>query len=186
MDRRRASGDDRIAAVSLLRRLWLQRSLALVLGAVFVYASHDKIWKRTLPATPTGAAGAAPAALETGPAAFARVVYRYQVVGPNAALPPWVANTVAVTLPWVELLAGLLLIAGVARREAALVALLLLVVFVAAVGSTLVRGIDVENCGCFSLGRDGRRAGALLIAADLALLAAAGVLALAPAPRAPR
>jgi uncharacterized membrane protein YkgB len=38
---------------------------------------------------------------------------------------------VAVTLPWVELVAGLLLITGVWRREAALVVALMLVVFLA-------------------------------------------------------
>jgi uncharacterized membrane protein YphA (DoxX/SURF4 family) len=146
----------------------LHHALALLLGAVFIYASHDKIWKR---ATPEGAS-----ATESGPEAFARVVYRYQVVGPNATLPPWVANSVAVTLPWVELVCGLLLVCGLWRREAALVIAVLLAVFVLAVGSTLVRGIDIENCGCFSLGSEGRRAGGLLIAGDLALLAAATVL----------
>ncbi len=161
--------------MKLLREPWLQRLLALVLGGVFIYASHDKIWKRS-PAALAAGANVAAAPAESGPAAFARVVYRYQVVGPDARLPPWVANTVAVTLPWVELVVGLLLVLGVWRREAALVAGVLLAAFVVAVASTLWRGIDIENCGCFSLGAGGRRAGGLLIAGDLALLAAAVVL----------
>lgn len=158
--------------MSFLRREWVQRALGVALGLVFVYASHDKIWRREMP-PPT--AGAAP--VITGPAAFARVVYRYQVVGPNATLPPTVANLVAVTLPWVELLAGLLLIFGAWRREAALVVAVLLAVFVAVVGSALARGIDLDNCGCFSLGGEGRRAGALLIAGDLGLMAVAALVA---------
>jgi uncharacterized membrane protein YphA (DoxX/SURF4 family) len=166
-----------------LRHAFVQRALCVALGAVFVYASHDKIWKR-LVAAPQGPSPAAGQAYETGPAAFARVVYRYQVVGPDANLPPLVANTVAVMLPWVELLAGLLLVAGVWRREAAAVCAVLLAAFVAAVGSTLVRGIDVQNCGCFSLGPEGRHAGLALIAGDLALLAAAAAIVRLSPPRA--
>lgn len=129
--------------------------MGLVLGAVFVYASLDKIAK---------------------PLDFARILYHYQVIGPSATIPPLVPNLVAVTLPWVELVAGLLLIVGVLRREAAAVVGLLLVVFLATVGSALYRGINIENCGCFTVGGEGRRAGLLLIASDLALLAGAAFL----------
>ena len=72
----------------------LELVLRVLLGAFFVYASLDKIWN---------------------PAAFAKIVYQWQVVGPVPS------NLVAVTLPWVELLAGVLLLAGVWRRESALV-----------------------------------------------------------------
>jgi uncharacterized membrane protein YphA (DoxX/SURF4 family) len=98
--------------------------LRLVLGGFFVYASLDKIWD---------------------PSAFARIVYQWQVVGPVPS------NLVAVTLPWIELLAGVLLLAGVWKRESALVIALLLVVFLVAAASVMARGIDVENCGCVSL-----------------------------------
>lgn len=112
--------------MSALRSPRVQLVLRLLLGAFFVYASLDKI---------------------ASPAAFARIVYQWQVSGPFAS------NVVAVTLPWIELLSGGLLIAGVWRREAALVIALLLVVFLAAAGSVLARGIDVENCGCTSLAK---------------------------------
>jgi uncharacterized membrane protein YphA (DoxX/SURF4 family) len=141
--------------VSRSPRSWLEAALGLVLGAVFVYASLDKIAK---------------------PLDFARILYHYQVIGPSAAVPPLVPNLVAVTLPWVELVAGLLLIVGVLRREAAAVAGVLLVVFLATVGSALYRGINIENCGCFTLSGEGRRAGLLLIVSDLALLAGAAFL----------
>jgi len=156
------------------RQPWLIRVLAIGLGLVFVYASHDKILKREWTD-----AGPPPTPRATGPAEFARVVYRYQIVGPNATLPPTVANVLAVALPWIELLAGLLLIAGVWRREAALLSALMLVAFILGVGSTLWRGIDIENCGCFSLGTKGRHAGWNLIGGDAALLAAAIVVAAA-------
>jgi uncharacterized membrane protein YphA (DoxX/SURF4 family) len=134
----------------------LEWALALGLGAVFVYASLDKILE---------------------PAAFARIIYHYQLIGPSRELGPLPANLLAVTLPWVELLTGLLLASGFWRREAAALAALMLLMFVAAVGAALWRGIDIENCGCFSVSGKGRRAGASLLVADVALLAAAVQLA---------
>jgi uncharacterized membrane protein YphA (DoxX/SURF4 family) len=108
-------------ALSLLANRWLQLLLRLALGGFFLYASLDKI---------------------QNPAAFAKVVYQWQVLGP---LP---SNLVAVLLPWVEALAGGLLVAGLWKRESALVVAVLLVVFLGASVSVLARGIDVENCGC--------------------------------------
>jgi uncharacterized membrane protein YphA (DoxX/SURF4 family) len=129
---------------------WPETLLGLIVGAVFVYASVDKILH---------------------PGNFARIIYRYHLVGPNSMVGPILANVVAVTLPWVELLVGLSLILGPWRREASLLAGALLLSFVLAVSSTLVRGIDVENCGCFTVqAQGGRRAGYGLIVADLALL----------------
>jgi putative oxidoreductase len=112
--------------VTFLRSPGVQLVLRLLLGGYFVYASLDKI---------------------LAPAAFARIVYQWQVAGPVPS------NLVAVTLPWVEFLAGTLLVVGAWRREAALVIALLLVVFLSAATSVLARGIDVENCGCTSLAK---------------------------------
>jgi len=153
--------------VTLLRSPRALLLLRLILGAFFVYASLDKIWS---------------------PAAFAKIVYQWQVVGPVPS------NLVAVTLPWVELLAGLLLLAGVWKREAALVVALMLVVFLVAAGSVMARGIDVENCGCVSVAKTEpasafppawtRGVGWFLVARNLVLLGAALALAApGPAPR---
>jgi uncharacterized membrane protein YphA (DoxX/SURF4 family) len=150
---------------SLLRSPRLHLVLRLLLGGFFVYASLDKIWS---------------------PAAFAKIVYQWQVVGPVPS------NLVAVTLPWVELTAGLLLLAGVWRREAALVVALMLVVFLAAAGSVMARGIDVENCGCVSVAKAEPASswppawtegvGWFLVTRNLALLAVALGLAFAAKP----
>ena len=145
--------------MKLLRHPAVHRLLAIALGGVFVYASLDKI---------------------ADPRAFAKIVYHYQVIGPSATLGFVPANLVAVVLPWLELICGVLLVAGPWRREAAAVTAAMLAVFVAAVGSTLARGIDIRNCGCFALDESGRAAGWMLIAGDLALLAAALVIAFAP------
>ncbi len=130
--------------------------LGIALGATFVYASLDKI---------------------AHPPEFARIVYHYQIVGPSAWIPPLLPNTFAVVLPWIELVIGVLLIGGLWRKEAAALAGLLLVVFLGAVGSAMYRGIDIEKCGCFSVSEEGRQAGWLLLAQDVALLAAALLLA---------
>ena len=145
--------------MTLLRSPRALLLLRLILGAYFVYASLDKIWS---------------------PAAFAKIVYQWQVVGPVPS------NLVAVTLPWVELLAGLLLLAGVWKREAALVVALMLVVFLVAAGSVMARGIDVENCGCVSVAKAEaasawppawtKGVGWFLVARNLVLLGAALVL----------
>jgi uncharacterized membrane protein YphA (DoxX/SURF4 family) len=154
--------------VTLLANPRVQLALRLLLGAFFVYASLDKI---------------------ASPADFARIVYQWQVAGPVPS------NLVAVTLPWVELVAGLLLILGVWRREAALVIALMLVVFLGAAASVLARGIDVQNCGCVSVAKEAvasawppawtKGVGWFLIVRNLLMLAAALAIAfLRPAPAA--
>lgn len=145
--------------MSPLRHPALHWALGLVLGGVFLYASYEKILH---------------------PAEFAKIVYHYQVIGPSATLPPLVPNLLAVVLPWVEAVLGVCLIVGLWRREAATLAGALLVAFLVAVSSALLRGIDIENCGCFSVTAEGRAAGLKLILGDLALLAGALILALGP------
>ena len=133
-------------------RKLLTAVLAIALGGVFVYASLDKI---------------------VHPDAFARIVYHYRLVGPSASLGPLPANLVAVTLPWVEMVAGIALISGVWRREASGLVALLLVVFLGAVSWALLHGIDIENCGCFTVTGNGRGAGIKLLLEDAVLLAVA-------------
>jgi uncharacterized membrane protein YphA (DoxX/SURF4 family) len=142
-----------------LRSAALQWALALVLGGIFLYASQSKIRE---------------------PREFARIVYHYRLLGPSAALPHTVPNTLAVTLPWIEALTGVLLIVNVWRREAAILTALMLVVFIAAASYALAQGIDVENCGCFDVHGKGRGAGLTLIVEDLLMLGAAILLANSP------
>lgn len=72
---------------------------------------------------------------------------------------PLLLNSVAIILPWLEMVCGLLLIAGVALRGAALVTLTLLVAFTLAVanrGMALAEQQDTRlcvikfDCGCGS------------------------------------
>jgi len=63
-------------------------------------------------------------------------------------LPLEAVNILAVVLPWVELVTGLCLIAGLATSGAGLMTTALAVVYVGAMTSALARGLDI-GCGCF-------------------------------------
>ncbi len=112
--------------VSPMMQHWskaLEVSGRVALGAVFVYASWDKI---------------------LDPAAFARAIANYQI------LPGTWVNGVAWLLPWLEMISGICLISGRLVRGGALVIAAMLVVFLAALGYNAYRGLDIA-CGCFSL-----------------------------------
>jgi uncharacterized membrane protein YphA (DoxX/SURF4 family) len=47
--------------------------------------------------------------------------------------PPWIINSIALVLPWVELVAGVLIVLGIARRASALLLFGMLAVFTPAV-----------------------------------------------------
>ena len=94
----------------------------VVLGCVFIYASLDKI---------------------RHPEVFAEAVYNYQL-SPEVAV-----NLVAIWLPWLELWSGVLLVLGVWVRGSVLILSGLMVVFLAALGINLARGLDI-HCGCFT------------------------------------
>lgn len=114
----------------------------LLLGGVFAYASLAKIGD---------------------PVRFAEIVHNYRI------LPIATENILAIALPWIELGAGLLLIAGLLTRSNALLTNLLLVVFIAAISASLVRGIDM-TCGCFTLNAEGRHIGWITLLVDVLLL----------------
>lgn len=129
----------------LLDNRWLVLGCRLVLGAVFVYASWDKIQH---------------------PAAFAKQVYNYQM------LPVIPSNLFAMTLPWIELFAGVALIIGVLKSESSLLLSVLLAVFIGAISLNLYRGVNLD-CGCFSTAAgEGRSIGLHTVAQDVGLLAA--------------
>lgn len=114
---------------SLLRRLgasrlnqWVAVLLRLYIGGVFIYASIPKI---------------------TYTAEFAEIIAGYNL------LPYWGVNIVAVSMPWLELLCGFMLVLGVRGKAAALTLIGLLVVFTIALVVNLLRGIPL-GCGCFS------------------------------------
>jgi uncharacterized membrane protein YphA (DoxX/SURF4 family) len=96
------------------------------------------------------------------PLDFAQSIKNYQ------AFPHDLVFMIALVLPWVEVLSGVGLIAGVLKRSSAFIAAVLLAGFIALVGSALLRGIDT-SCGCF---------GSLSSRADLRLMLMDAVLCL--------
>jgi putative oxidoreductase len=107
---------------------WLTIRVQIGLGAIFAIAALPKI---------------------ADPPSFAHMIYNYRLV------PGPLVNAFALVMPWVEILAGLALILGVWRREAAIVAGLLTLVFIAAIGWNLARGHGVD-CGCFDVHAAGK------------------------------
>ena len=81
-------------------------------------------------------------------------------------LPDALLRFTAVVLPWLELLTGLLLLAGNARRAALVWAAVLFAVFALATGQAWARGLAI-GCGCFNMDfRDLDPTGALAKAFD--------------------
>lgn len=93
-----------------------------ILGGIFIYASYDKILH---------------------PAAFAEIIYRYQL------FPDVLINLIAIILPWLELIMGLFLIAGVWMSGTVVWSNVLLISYIGALVFNLYRGLDI-HCGCFS------------------------------------
>ncbi len=112
-----------------------------ILGGVFIWASYDKILH---------------------PAEFARAIANYKFL-----TAPLLINLSAVFVPWLELLAGLMLILGIWRRGALLILTGLLVFFAILITITTLRGIDIA-CGCFG-SDESSRVGWGLLGRDLAL-----------------
>jgi hypothetical protein len=106
------------------------------------------------------------------PPAFAHMIYNYRL------LPGGLVNVLALILPWVELFAGLALILGVWKKEAAVVAAVLLLVFMVAIGINLARGHAVD-CGCFDVRSAGKSREELSAEMRWVLLRDVGLLLLA-------
>jgi putative oxidoreductase len=76
------------------------------------------------------------------PGVFAIEIQRYNLI-------PWVPGAlVAVYLPWLEILAGALLVLKRFERGALLLIICLLFVFTIALASATFRGLSID-CGCF-------------------------------------
>ena len=111
-----------------------------------------------------------------GPGKFAEAVANYRI------LPHELINSVAITLPWIEVVAGLFLILGIWLRASAWMINAMTLVFIAAISSAVARGLSIE-CGCFGT-VGGREAGLNAILEDVGLLAC-GVFVLWAARRRP-
>ena len=95
--------------------------LRLFFGAMLIYAAIDKI---------------------LFPIDFAVAVENYQLTG--ATISRWIA----IWLPYLELITGVLLIANIWMNAATLLNICMMAVFLLSVSSAYARNLDI-NCGCF-------------------------------------
>jgi uncharacterized membrane protein YphA (DoxX/SURF4 family) len=107
-----------------LRHPYVQIALRAIVGGVFIYAGMLKIMS---------------------PQEFADNIAAYQLLRDS------LINLLALGLPVFEVIVGVMLITGLRVRTAAFCALFLCVVFAIALGSALVRGLQID-CGCFGDG----------------------------------
>ena len=102
--------------------------------------------------------------------AFAEQIHNFRF------LPLFAENAVAMTLPWIELVAALALLLNVRPRAGAGVAAGLMAAFTLLVVVSMFRGLDVE-CGCFGTA-DASRVGIVKALQNLGMLALAVVAGL--------
>ncbi len=100
-------------------------ALRVALGIVFVYAAWTK--------------------LRDSWVLFAFQIDAYRL------LPQWAVMAAARSLPWAELLLGVLLIVGKWLRLSASLVSLILISFLAAMARSYLKGMQID-CGCFGSG----------------------------------
>jgi uncharacterized membrane protein YphA (DoxX/SURF4 family) len=112
----------------------------VVVGGVFIWAGALKI---------------------LGPLEFAQDIANYRVVSRD------ISFFIALVLPWLEVLCGILVILGIFRSSSSLLLSGMMGVFLVLIVVTLFRGLDVD-CGCF--GSIGRNVDFRLLLTDIVLL----------------
>ena len=98
----------------------LQWVLRLALAGLFLFYGGGKVWD---------------------PQGFADAITAYELA------PWWTINPTAILLPWLELVAAVILVFGPWRAEAATLIAGMMVMFIVGVSSALIRGLNI-NCGC--------------------------------------
>lgn len=127
---------------------WIAYHLArIILALVFIYAGAVKMQDVV---------------------AFAGHVAAYQL------LPYAVNYLIAATLPYIEFMAGVLLLINVRVRPALLVVGGMNVVFMIALISVLARGLDID-CGCFDPGGGQDTSAEVALVRDIGLMMLVGV-----------
>jgi putative oxidoreductase len=129
----------------------VRRGAQIILGLLFLLASLAKIVDVT---------------------SLASQVHNFRL------LPFWSEHLVAMTLPWIELVAGLALVLGIRARAGAWLLGVLLVGFTIGIVLAMARGLNFE-CGCFGTA-DGTRVGWTKLGENLGMLALAVVGSLRP------
>jgi uncharacterized membrane protein YphA (DoxX/SURF4 family) len=118
------------------------RLLKWLIAALFIFAGINKI---------------------LNPANFAHNIDNYRL------LPYLLVTLMAIILPWLEILCGIFLIVGRWQKGASLTLLVLIFMFLIAIGSAIARELDI-TCGCFSTSSEGTKVGYTRLIEDIILL----------------
>ncbi len=93
----------------------------MILGTLFIAASWGKI---------------------IDPSTFTQSIIKYRILSPG------LSEIAAYVLPWTELVLGVMIVLNIKSRFSSALIGIILLVFIGALASTLIRGLDI-NCGCF-------------------------------------
>ena len=112
----------RVLRLSIMNKInpYLILLIRCLLGLVFVYASYDKI---------------------LDPGKFARDIANYHIV------PFGLENSIAIILPWLELLIGAGIILGIFLDGSVVLSGSFLILFIFMIFQAMMRGFNIE-CGC--------------------------------------
>ena len=105
----------------ILNNKYLLLSIRIFLGFIFVFAAITKV---------------------IDPIGFSQSIYNYRL------MPDFTINFLSIAFPWIELVAGILLIFGIAVKENSAILSALLFVFIVAIIISIARGLNID-CGCF-------------------------------------
>ena len=131
---------------NLFTNIYFLFLLRIILSLVFIFAGLEKI---------------------ASPAAFSESIVNYKL------FPVFLINISAITIPWIEVISGVLLLLGISIKENAVIITSLLIIFTAAVIISIFRGLNID-CGCFGTAL-GERVGLLKVAENV-LLIISGIL----------
>jgi len=126
---------------NLLNNKYLLFLFRVIVGFVFIYTGILKI---------------------SDPAGFSDAINNYDL------LPLSFVNFIAITLPWIELVAGLFLLFGISVKESSFIISVMLVVFILAIIISLGRGLNID-CGCFGT-NSGTKVGIIKLVENIILL----------------
>ena len=126
---------------NILNNKFLLLAIRFVLGFIFIFAAVTKV------ADPVG---------------FSQSVYNYKL------MPDFLINILAIAIPWIELVAGILLVFGISVKENSAILTGLLIVFIFAIAISIARGLDID-CGCFGT-VDGAKVGIMKILENVGLM----------------
>ena len=105
----------------ILNNSILLLAIRIFFGFIFIFAAVTKI---------------------ADPAGFSQSIYNYKL------MPDFIINLLAIAFPWIELVAGILLVFGISVKENSAILSGLLVIFIFAIAISLFRGLNID-CGCF-------------------------------------